>query len=75
MGIFVIQVILGNYGGAFFSVYRDGMSLVQWIIVLVSALLVFPISLITKFLIFKILKLGDGQDELDAVEEEGSNKC
>lgn len=74
--IFTAQILLGQYGGLFFSVYVDGLKPMQWCIVLLVGLVVIPTNLFSKWLIFGVLKLGDGEDDLDeeAEEEEGANK-
>jgi len=72
--IFVVQIALGTYGGPFFSVYKNGMSLDQWYIVIGVSLIVIPLSMITKILIFSVLKMGDGENDLEEEEEEGENK-
>lgn len=42
--IFIVQVILGQFGGAFFSVFKDGLTAVQWVMVIVTCLIVIPIN-------------------------------
>lgn len=70
LGIFVVQVSLGTYGGVFFSVYKYGLSYEQWAWVFSVSLVVIPISLLTKFVIFKVFKLGNGENELEAATED-----
>jgi len=41
------------------------MSLQQWIWVFSIAILVIPLSIITKLLIFKVFKISDGENELE----------
>jgi len=74
--IVAAQLILGQFGGQFFSCFRDGLTGPQWMVVLLSALIVIPTSLCSKFLVFQVLKLGDGEDDLEeVVEEESGVSC
>jgi len=42
----------------------------QWIWVVGVSILIIPISLLTKFLIFEVLKINDGENDLEQDEEE-----
>jgi len=42
----------------------------QWIWVIGVSILIIPISLFTKFLIFEVLKINDGENDLEEKEEE-----
>jgi len=68
--IVAVQILLGQFGGQFFSVFSGGLSGLQWAVVLLSALVVVPVSLMSKFLVFEILKLGDGEDDLEEESHE-----
>jgi len=37
----------------------------QWVLILAVTLVVLPVNLLTKLLVFRVLQLGDGEDELD----------
>jgi len=63
--IVIVQFILGNYGGKFFSVFSDGLSGMQWCVVLLFALIVIPTNMLSKLIVFNVLKLGDGDDDLE----------
>lgn len=68
--IFVSQIFLGQFGGVLFSVFRNGLDVTQWGIVIATGLLVIPINIVAKIIIFKVLKLGDGSDELEEEDED-----
>lgn len=69
-----VQIILGQFGGQFFSVFSGGLTGLQWGVVLLSALIVVPVSLMSKFLVFEILKLGDGEDDLEEENHEDQDE-
>jgi len=57
--IVVVQILLGQYGGVFFSCYRLGLSGVQWGICIGLGSLGLVVNVINKLLVFYILKLSD----------------
>lgn len=73
IGIFGMQILLGQYGGVFFSVFSEGLNGLSWGIVIAWGASTMPISFIIKLLIFYVFKMGDGADDLEEeeVEEEG----
>jgi len=57
----------------FFSVYKNGMNLEQWMYVIGFSVMMIPVSLLSKFLIFEVFKLSDGENDLEE-EEEGEKE-
>lgn len=50
--IVIIQVILGQWGGIFFSCYRLGLSPSEWLVCIGLGLCAIPISFIGKLIVF-----------------------
>lgn len=58
----------------FFSVYKLGMNLNQWMMVIGFSIIMIPVSLFTKFLIFNVFKFNDGEDDLEEESDETSEE-
>jgi len=50
--IVIMQVLLGQYGGVFFSCYRLGLSDIQWAICIGLGATTFIVNVINKFIVF-----------------------
>jgi len=62
--IVVVQILLGQYGGVFFSCYRFGLSGPQWGVCIGLGATGLIVNIFGKTLVFYVLKLGDGEIDL-----------
>jgi len=46
------------------------MNIDQWIMVIGFSIIMIPVSLFTKFLIFNVFKFNDGEDDLEEESDE-----